>query len=214
MRLRRIAEDGYTTLTTEDRAAFAAYTRGVNQFIATHRDNLPVEFTLLGYQPRPWSVVPADLPEHVPRPHHLVAQRHDQARVAGRRRRKSEFALVPFGGEPRPGSNGWAIAGSHTASASGSSRTICTLSTRCRGCGTGASRGAGLDVSGVALPGTPGMIVGHISGSLGASPTWVSTFRLVYQRIRWRGELRRPRSGGARPQVRESSRERVSDRWR
>ena len=57
LRMRRIAEEAYVTLPAADRAAFAAYTRGVNQFIATHRDNLPVEFTLLNYQPRPWSVV-------------------------------------------------------------------------------------------------------------------------------------------------------------
>src|SRR5271157_2910979 len=57
LRLRRIAEDAYTTLPPADRAALAAYTRGVNFFIATHLDRLPIEFTLLRYQPRPWSVV-------------------------------------------------------------------------------------------------------------------------------------------------------------
>ena len=57
LRLRRVAEDAYVTLPEADRAAFAAYTRGVNHFIATHLHNLPLEFTLLNYQPRPWSVV-------------------------------------------------------------------------------------------------------------------------------------------------------------
>src|SRR5579872_1025930 len=33
LRLRRIAEAAYTTLSADDRAAFAAYTRGVNHFI-------------------------------------------------------------------------------------------------------------------------------------------------------------------------------------
>ena len=47
LRLRRIAEDAYTTLPPADRAAFAAYARGVNAFIATHLHNLPLEFTLL-----------------------------------------------------------------------------------------------------------------------------------------------------------------------
>ena len=46
LRLRRIAEDAYVTLPAADRAAFAAYARGVNHYIATHRGNLPVEFTL------------------------------------------------------------------------------------------------------------------------------------------------------------------------
>ena len=51
LRMRRIAEDAYVTLPDPDRAAFAAYTRGVNAFIATHLKNLPLEFTLLGYEP-------------------------------------------------------------------------------------------------------------------------------------------------------------------
>jgi len=57
LRLRRLAEAAYVRFSPADRAALAAYTLGVNEFIATHRDNLPVEFTLLGYQPRPWSVI-------------------------------------------------------------------------------------------------------------------------------------------------------------
>src|SRR3984893_7601222 len=57
LRLSRIAEDAYQRLPAADRAAFAAYTRGVNWFIATHLHNLPIEFSLLKYEPRPWSVV-------------------------------------------------------------------------------------------------------------------------------------------------------------
>src|ERR1017187_519464 len=57
LRLRRIAEDAYIPLPPDDRAALAAYARGVNGYISTHLGSLPVEFTLLGYQPRPWSVV-------------------------------------------------------------------------------------------------------------------------------------------------------------
>src|SRR6516164_9643280 len=44
MRMTRIAEEAYVTMTPQDRAAFAAYARGVNYFIATHRDRLPIEF--------------------------------------------------------------------------------------------------------------------------------------------------------------------------
>ena len=36
LRIRRIAEAGYATLPAADRAAFAAYARGVNHFIAQH----------------------------------------------------------------------------------------------------------------------------------------------------------------------------------
>lgn len=38
-----------------DRAHFEAYTRGVNAFIESHRDKLPVEFRILRYSPQPWT---------------------------------------------------------------------------------------------------------------------------------------------------------------
>ena len=55
LRLRRIAEDSYRSLPPADRAAFGGYARGVNAFVSMHLSNLPLEFTLAGYQPRPWS---------------------------------------------------------------------------------------------------------------------------------------------------------------
>jgi penicillin amidase len=57
MRMRRVAEEHYKAIPENDRAALAAYARGVNFFIETHRGRLPIEFTLLRYEPRPWSVV-------------------------------------------------------------------------------------------------------------------------------------------------------------
>ena len=57
LRMRRIAERAYVDLPAPDRVAMAAYARGVNAFVNSHLDNLPLEFRLLGYQPRPWSVV-------------------------------------------------------------------------------------------------------------------------------------------------------------
>src|SRR5271168_1687535 len=57
LRMRRIAEEQYRTLPEPDRAVLAAYARGVNYFIETHRSRLPLEFTLLRYDPRPWHVV-------------------------------------------------------------------------------------------------------------------------------------------------------------
>ncbi len=33
-----------------------AYTRGINRFIEQHQNRLPLEFSLLRYQPRPWQV--------------------------------------------------------------------------------------------------------------------------------------------------------------
>ncbi len=34
-----------------------AFTDGVNQYIEEHRKNLPFEFTMLGYEPEPWTVI-------------------------------------------------------------------------------------------------------------------------------------------------------------
>jgi penicillin amidase len=166
LRLRRIAEEAYVTLPVADRAAFAAYTRGVNQFIATHLHNLPVEFTLLNYQPRPWSAVDCLLLcLHMYRSltttwkdeivkHNLMA-RGDSAKV--------EF-LYPMRGmaEASAGSNGWAIAGSHTASGKPLLSSDMHLEYSLPGIWYMTHLEApGLNAVGVALPGAPGIVVGH-----------------------------------------------------
>ena len=38
-----------------DRSFFEAYARGVNAYIDTHRNRLPIEFRILGYTPKPWT---------------------------------------------------------------------------------------------------------------------------------------------------------------
>jgi penicillin amidase len=43
-------------LDPQTHAAFQAYTNGVNAFISTHRNSLPLEFTILGMQPAPWTI--------------------------------------------------------------------------------------------------------------------------------------------------------------
>src|SRR6478609_2519368 len=55
MRLRVVAERVTQQLSPRDRAFFEAYTKGVNAFIDEHSKKLPMEFTLLGYKPRPWT---------------------------------------------------------------------------------------------------------------------------------------------------------------
>lgn len=52
--LPRLAEQGLADLDPGARALLASYTRGVNTFIESHRDRLPLEFQLLRYQPQPW----------------------------------------------------------------------------------------------------------------------------------------------------------------
>ncbi len=50
----RAAERDATLLDPESRKVIGAYARGVNQFIEQHKKNLPLEFSLLRYEPKPW----------------------------------------------------------------------------------------------------------------------------------------------------------------
>src|SRR4051812_24242774 len=166
LRLRRVAEAAYLTIPAADRSALAAYTRGVNEYLATHRGSLPVEFSLAGYQPRPWSVVDSLLvclymyrsltttfrDELLKRS--LLAE-GDPALVA-------DLFPIRTGGEVQPGSNAWALAGSRTASGKPLLSSDMHLEYSLPGIWYMTHlRAPGLDVSGVALPGAPGIIVGH-----------------------------------------------------
>ncbi len=55
LRFRAVSERVAAQLPDPDRKFFEAYSRGVNAFIEQHRDNLPIEFRVLGYSPRPWT---------------------------------------------------------------------------------------------------------------------------------------------------------------
>jgi penicillin amidase len=57
LQIRPSAERLTATMPEEQKRLFEAYARGVNAFIAGHQDNLPAEFRLLGYKPRPWQPV-------------------------------------------------------------------------------------------------------------------------------------------------------------
>ena len=53
--LRVAARKTIETSSAEDRAHFEAYARGVNAFIESHRNRLPIEFRILRYSPKPWT---------------------------------------------------------------------------------------------------------------------------------------------------------------
>jgi penicillin G amidase len=55
LRLRVVAERVAAQLPARDRAFFESYVRGVNAYIEQHRDQLPIEFRVLGYSPRTWT---------------------------------------------------------------------------------------------------------------------------------------------------------------
>jgi penicillin amidase len=178
LRMRRIAEAAYTTLGSEDRAALAAYARGVNAYLDSHRGRLPLEFTLLQYDPRPWSVVDSiliglhmfrDLTTTYP---DEIVKRH---MLEGGDRAKLDFlfpsrtgqevppgAPQPLTTEVQPGSNAWAIAGSHTASGKPMVSNDMHLDFSMPGIWYLVHlQSPGLNVAGVSLPGAPGVIVGH-----------------------------------------------------
>ncbi len=52
--LRAAAKKSIQTTNPRDRSYFEAYARGVNAYIATHGDRLPIEFRILKYSPKPW----------------------------------------------------------------------------------------------------------------------------------------------------------------
>ncbi len=166
LRMRRMAEEQTRTLPAADRAVLAAYARGVNYFIETHRGNLPLEFTLLGYQPRPWSEVDSILaglqmyrnltttwPDEIQKQNLLAGG--DAAKVN---------ALFPArsGREIQPGSNAWAISGARTASGKPILANDPHLDYSAPATWYQVHlKAAGLDVTGVSLPGVPCVIIGH-----------------------------------------------------
>src|SRR3954465_4721233 len=54
--LPEVAESAVAALSPEERNLSNAYCAGVNAFIESHRDRLPIEFRVLRYQPKPWRV--------------------------------------------------------------------------------------------------------------------------------------------------------------
>ncbi|HSD84458.1 MAG TPA: penicillin acylase family protein, partial [Anaerolineae bacterium] len=55
--LRRVAEQSWAEMAGDSRAILEAYAEGVNAYVNTHRDRLPVEFIILGVDPKPWTPV-------------------------------------------------------------------------------------------------------------------------------------------------------------
>jgi penicillin amidase len=51
----RTAERDVAQMEPSQRAIIEAYARGINLFIDQHRNQLPIEFSLLKYQPQPWT---------------------------------------------------------------------------------------------------------------------------------------------------------------
>lgn len=123
-RMRKMAEQHYTRLSAENRRVLGAYARGVNHFLETHGKTLPVEFLLLGYDPRPWSEVDTLLCG-LQMYRSLTGGWKDELlkgvmlekgdREKGDREKVNYIFPVRSGDEAQLGSNAWVISGKHTA---------------------------------------------------------------------------------------------------
>ena len=166
LRMRRMAEDHARTMSAGDRAVLAAFARGVNHFIETHRDTMPIEFTLLGYQPKPWTITDSVLAGLQMYKNLTTTWKHEVAKMALLEQgdgAKIEY-LFPArsGGEIAPGSNAWAIGGAHTASGKPLLANDPHLDFSLPATWWMVHLSApGLNVEGVTLPGVPCVIIGH-----------------------------------------------------
>jgi penicillin amidase len=166
LRLRRVAEDDYRTMPDADRAVLAAYARGVNAFIETHLNQLPLEFTLLNYDPKPWSAVDSILAglqmfRNLTTTYRTELEKQDM--LAGGDPAKVNFLFPSWSGhEVQPGSNAWAVAGAHTASGKPLLANDPHLEYSAPATWYQVHLEApGMNVTGVSLPGVPAIIVGH-----------------------------------------------------
>ena len=166
LRIRHAAEQHLRTLPAADRAVLAAYARGVNYYIETHRGKFPLEFTLLGYEPRPWSPVDsilAGLQMH----RNLTTSWRDEIQkqtllAGGDAAKVNTLFPTRTGREFQPGSNAWAVAGSRTATGKAILANDPHLEF-----GLPSTwymvhlKAPELNVTGVSLPGVPCVIIGH-----------------------------------------------------
>jgi penicillin amidase len=166
LNLRRIAEVQEHSLQPAERALLAAFARGINEFIQTHRDRLPVEFALLRYDPRPWSVrdsLLAGLEMYRTLTNSWRSELLKQKMLETGERSKVEFLFpVRTGHEAQPGSNAWAVAGSRAASG----KPILAYDPHLEFSIPSPwylvhLKSPGLDVTGATIIGLPAVIVGH-----------------------------------------------------
>lgn len=166
LRMRRAAEDHARTMPAADRAHLAAFARGVNAYIDANRSKLPIEFRLLGYQPRPWVVADSIvIAMHMYRSltttwKDEIAKR--QMSMAGDPARVAQLYPIRTGGEFQPGSNAWVLSGARTATGKPILANDPHLEFSFPATWYQVRlEGGGLNVTGVSLPGVPGVVIGH-----------------------------------------------------
>lgn len=55
--LRRMAVQSWAAMDSESRLILEAYADGVNAYVASHNGRLPLEFTIIGVDPKPWTPI-------------------------------------------------------------------------------------------------------------------------------------------------------------
>ncbi len=165
-RMARIAERQLANLPAADYAALAAFARGVNHYIRQQRGNYPVEFRLLGFDPRPWRVedtlgIGLLMFRTLSSTGRMELQK--AALLQKGDREKVEYLFATRGGvDIQPGSNAWALAPSRTASGKALLANDPHLQHGIPGIWYPVQlRGGGLAVRGVTIPGIPGVLVGR-----------------------------------------------------
>ncbi|HEY4362781.1 MAG TPA: penicillin acylase family protein [Bryobacteraceae bacterium] len=165
-RMARIAEAQERNLTPESRAVLAAYARGVNFYLETHRGRLAPEFVLLNYEPRPWRVRDSLLAFLEMNRRLTQTWREEvnkfQMLTAGDAAKVNFLYPRGMGSEVQPGSNAWVVSGARSATG----KPILANDPHLEW-GVPSTwylvhlRAPDLDVTGASLPGVPAVIIGH-----------------------------------------------------
>jgi penicillin G amidase len=168
MRMRAIADSYVQRLKGTDRELLVEYARGVNYFIDTHRGDYSLEFSLPGhsYDPRPWTLTDSMLVGLV-----MIRDLTDSSKFEFDKGALLQMAdpakvrtLFPSlqGQYVSPGSNAWAVSGTHTEDgkpiAANDPHLACRIPNTWH---LVHLKAPGLNVSGAALPGLPAVITGH-----------------------------------------------------
>jgi len=166
LQLGRIAAYQAAQISPTERRAMAAYARGVNHFIDTHRGRLSWEFELMGYQPRPWRI--ADSLLAILEMDRVLTNSWEADLQKGVLLASGNADLVRrlfpsrFGPDAVEGSNAFAVSGANTASGkpllAGDPHLEFTVPSPWFPIHI---KAPGLDVAGAAYVGLPGVAIGH-----------------------------------------------------
>ena len=165
-RMQRVAEAQERRLTPASRAILAAYARGVNYFLETHRGRMAPEFAVLHYDPRPWRVRDSVLVTL--QLYRMLASTWREELNRSQMLAGGDAAKVNFlypqrsGSEVQPGSNAWVISGARSTTG----KPILANDPHLEWSVPSEwylvhLKAPDLDVTGATLPGFPGVITGH-----------------------------------------------------